>query len=575
MHLRRTLARTTCAALAGLLLWGCDEKAATAPAIPTPVATITASEAPSRTPPAFTPTATAAVSPTAIGTAVGDALLVRTDAGPVRGVGGPGVHRFLGIPYAAPPVGERRWRPPAPPEPWTEVRDASKPSAFCPQVLPFANAFAGSEDCLVVNVVTPDPPPAAPAPVMVWIHGGAFDSNDGRQITGSTEGDVIAADSGAIVVTLNYRLGQLGFLAHPALSAEDRGHPGSGNFGIEDQIAALRWVKRNIAAFGGDPNNVTVFGESAGGWSVCILLASPAAKGLFQRAIVESGLCLRPLSDLAEAEAQGQRFAERLGCGDATDVLACMRAAPADQVIATLPPNPNVVFGAGEHGSWFPVVDGEVIPQPLEDLFRAGELNRVPLLIGSNRDEGTLFVAQAFDELGNPLAADQYREALAHFVPDGAIDAVTARYPLDAYPVPGAALAAAFGDGFLACPTIDTAELLAPYAPTYLYQFNYPDAQFPIPFPSSFDLGAFHSAEVQFVFGIPARDPFTPEQTELSHQMVGYWTRFAASGDPNGGGAPSWPRLSEDGRYLVLDRVLSTATNAKESACAFWRGVSE
>ena len=536
----------------------------------TPTATFAASPTPTLTvPPTPTATVTATATPS-------DPLLVLTDKGPVRGVAGPGVRRFLGIPYAAPPVGERRWRSPVPPEAWTEVRDATEPAAFCPQVIPFLNVSAGSEDCLVVNVVTPDPPPPTPAPVMVWIHGGAFNTNDGRQLIGSTEGGVIAGSSGAVVVTLNYRLGQLGFLAHPALSAEDPGHPGSGNFGIEDQIAALQWVQRNIAAFGGDPNNVTIFGESAGGWSVCILLASPAASGLFQRAIVESGLCVQPLSDLTEAERQGQRFAELLGCGDAPDVLACMRAAPADQVIATLPSDPNVVFSKGEYGSWFPVVDGNVIPQPLEDLFRAGEFNRVPVLIGSNRDEGTLFVAQAFDEQGAPLAADQYRDALAYFVPDpAAADAVAARYPLEAYPVPGAALAAAFGDGFLACPTIDTASLLAPYVPTYLYQFDYPDAEFPVAFESSFDLGAFHSAEIQFVFGVPARDPFTPEQSDLSRQMIGYWTRFAAGGDPNGGGAPSWPRLDQDGRYLTFDRDVGTAAGAKREKCAFWRDVNE
>jgi para-nitrobenzyl esterase len=605
-RVRWAMAQATCFAMAAMLSYGCGGGGSNAAATPTvtavtptvsstaiATATATASAptstgAPTSTLAPDTPTATPTASPTPTPTVPpaptatvtltatpSDPLLVLTDKGPVRGVAGPGVRRFLGIPYAAPPVGELRWRSPVPPEPWTDVRDATRPPIFCPQVVPVVNVFGGSEDCLYVNVVTPDPPPPTPAPVMVWIHGGAFSVNDGRQIIGSTEGGVIAGTSGAVVVTLNYRLGQLGFLAHPALSAEDPGHPGSGNFGIEDQIAALQWVQRNIAAFGGDPNDVTIFGESAGGWSVCILLASPAAHGLFQRAIVESGLCVQPLYDLTEAESQGQRFADLLGCSAASDVLGCMRAAPADQVIATLPPDPDVVFGDGEFGQWFPVVDGNVIPQPLEDLFRAGEFNRVPVLIGSNRDEGALFVAQAFDEKDGPLAADQYRAALAHFLADpAAVDAVAARYPLDAYPVPGAALAAAFGDGFLACPTIDTASLLAPYVPTYFYQFNFPDAEFPVPVTSSFAPGAFHSAEIQFVFGVPARDPFTPDEVELSGAMMGYWTRFAASGDPNGGGAPSWPRLDQDGRYLALDREVSAAANAKHDECAFWRGLN-
>ena len=597
----RAAARAACLAVTGLLLHGCGDgggghatatatrvvatatfgatAVSTASATPdattaatlaaatrTSTATIEASRtATSGVEPSVTPTVTATATPS-------DPLLVVTDRGPVRGVAGPGVRRFLGIPYAAPPVGERRWRSPEPRDPWTEMRDASQPSAFCPQIVPVLDAFAGMEDCLAVNVVTPDPPPPTPAPVMVWIHGGAFTINDGRQIIGSTEGGVIAGTAGAVVVTFNYRLGPLGFLAHPALSAEDPEHPGSGNFGIEDQIAALQWVRRNIAEFGGDPENVTIFGESAGGWSACILLASPAANGLFERAIVESGLCLDPLFDLARAEQQGQRFSELLGCGAAADVLACMRAAPPEQVIAALPPDPRIFFGDGEYGQWFPVVDGNIILRPIGDSFRAGSFTRVPVLIGSNRDEGTLFIAQAFDELNRPLAPGEYHDALAHFVsPDAAVDAVEERYPLDSYPVPGAALAAALGDGYFACPSIDTATLLAPHVPTYLYQFNYPDSEFPIPTPASFPLGAFHSSEIQFVFGFPARDPFTPEQSELSRQMMGYWTRFSASGEPNAGGAPDWPVLDADGRYLAFDRDLAVGAHAKSDECSFWR----
>ena len=577
-------------AIAGSLLCACGDGGRLVPPGPTSVvATVTlspttagppATATPTRTPTGIStatteasPTSTPEAAPSATAPATpSDPLLVMTDKGPVRGVAGPGVRRFLGIPYAAAPAGERRWRPPAPRDAWTEVRDATQPSAFCPQIVPVLDIYAGMEDCLAVNVVTPDPPPPTPAPVMVWIHGGAFTINDGRQIIGSTEGGVIAGTAGAVVVSFNYRLGPLGFLAHPALSAEDPEHPGSGAFGIEDQIAALGWVRRNIAAFGGDPENVTIFGESAGGWSACILLASPAANGLFERAIVESGLCLDPLLDLSEAEEQGQRFAELLGCGGASDALACMRAAPPEQVIGALPPDPRIFFGDGEYGNWFPVVDGNVIPRPLEDSLRDGSFTRVPVLIGSNRDEGTLFIAQAFDEADGPLAAGQYGDALAHFIGgSSAVEAVRARYPLESYPVPGAALAAALGDGYFACPSIDTATLLAPYVPTYLYQFNYPDSEFPIPTPSSFALGAFHSSEIQFVFGLPNRDPFTPEQSELARAMMGYWTRFAANGDPNGGGAPSWPLLDENARYLALDRAIAVGANAKRDECAFWR----
>jgi para-nitrobenzyl esterase len=549
--------------------------------LPSPTRTATVTLAPSPTPTSFaSATPTVIPSPTATGTPA-DPLLVVTDTGPVRGIAADGVRRFLGIPYAAPPVGALRWRAPQPVAPWTDVRDATQPGNGCVQKIPIVNLAIGSEDCLFVNVVAPNPPPTGTgigasklAPVMVWIHGGGFTTGDGRQYTGSTEGGVIAGTAAAVVVSLNYRLGQFGFLAHRALSSEDAAHPGSGDYGLEDQIAALRWVQRNIAAFGGDPHNVTIFGESAGGWSVCIHLVSPEATGLFQHAIVESGLCVQPLNELGAAEQQGERFADALGCSGAPDVLACMRAKSADDVRAALPPDPNFAFTPGVWGNYFPVVDGRILPQQVAALLAQGSVQRVPLLIGSNGDEGTLFVALSHDNLGMPLMPDQYRDRLLHLVNGNAAaaDAIEARYPLANYPTPGAALAAAFGDGFLACPTIASAELAAPLMPTYLYQFTYPDAGFSLPLPVA--LGAFHSAEVQFVFGVPASRPFTADEEELSHQMLRYWTRFAASGDPNGGSAASWPLLDDGGRYLRLDRTIEPGAHAKQDACDFWRGLN-
>jgi para-nitrobenzyl esterase len=383
-------------------------------------------------------------------------------------------------------------------------------------------------------------------------------------------GGALARTSGAVLVSVNYRLGQLGFLAHPALSAEDATHPASGNYGIEDQIAALRWVRDNIAAFGGDPDKVTIFGESAGGWSVCILLASPMASGLFHRAIVESGICIQHLADLTAAEHQGERFAADLGCAGAADVLACMRARPGLAVVEALPPDPDFAFTAGEWGRWFPVVDGLVLPAAVEQRLTSGDFNHVPVLIGSNADEGTMFVR--LSQAGRPLQPGQYRDRLEYLLGAGpAADAVAAYYPLAAYADPGAALSAVFGDGFIACPNIDTAVLLAPQVPTYHYQFTYPDADFIIP--TEFDLGAFHAADVQFVFGIPAQGMFTDMEQELSSQIIGYWSRFAASGDPNGGGAPAWPRLDAAGRYLELDLTLSERRDAKGAECDFWRGL--
>jgi para-nitrobenzyl esterase len=500
------------------------------------------------------------------------ALHVQTANGIVHGSTTDGVRTFFGIPYAAPPVGNLRWRPPAPAAPWTGVRDGTKSGSVCPQTLPILGA-SGNEDCLFLNVFTPDPPPTTPAPVMVWIHGGAFTIGDARQIIGGTDGDVITRNAGTVVVSLNYRLGQLGFLAHRALVAEDPAHPTSGNYGFEDQLAALAWVRDNVAAFGGDPTNVTIFGESAGGWSVCTHLASPRSAGLFHRAIVESGLCIVPYPTLPAAETQGDRFAELLGCAGAADVAACMRGKSVAEVRAVLPPDPNFVFSPGEWGRWQPTFDGVDIPQQVQAALSSGSFNHVPVLIGSNRDEGTLFIAQARDDLGMPVTAGEYPTLLADFLPAAAVAPVMGFYPLASYSSPSFALSAAFGEGFLACPTIATAHLLAGQTPTYLYQFEYPDAQFPLP--SAIPLGATHSAEIQYVFGKRAgpATPFAPAEQTISAAMMGYWTRFAAIGDPNAGNAVAWPVLDAGNRHLVIDATISEGTAAKQAACDFWAGL--
>jgi para-nitrobenzyl esterase len=539
----------------------------------TPTATGTATLVPSTETPTATATSTSTDTPEPIPTATPDSLLVTTDLGTVRGKLVGGVRSFLGIPYAAPPVGELRWHAPAPHPGWTGVRNATSAGTVCTQTIPVVNIPTGGENCLFINVHTPDPPPQAPAPVMVWIHGGGFTTGDGLQYGGGTDGSVIVRKSGVVVVSLNYRLGQFGFLAHAALSTEDPEHPGSGNYGLEDQIAALQWVQRNIAAFGGDPNNVTIFGESAGGWSVCAHLASPRSAGLFHRAIVQSGICIMPQSSLAGAEAQGAAFASRLGCDGAEDVLACMRAKSANDVRAVLPPDPSFAFSEGEFGSWFPVVDGNIFTEQMADSFAAGNFNQVPVMVGSNRDEGTLFVMMSHDSSSGPLTAEDYLDRLRYLLynNDELVSTVEAHYPLDSYPSPFEALSAAFGDGFLACPTIDTGHLLAAHAPTYLYQFEFPDAAFALS--TTEELGAFHSAEVQYVFGIPTKPPFTSDEVALSEQLMGYWTRFARTGDPNGGDAVVWPPLDQADQHVVLDRTIAVGSHAKSEACAFWHGL--
>lgn len=366
-------------------------------------------------------------------------------------------------------------------------------------------------------------------------------------------------------------------MAHPAFTAEDPSHPWSGNYGFEDQIAALTWVRDNITAFGGDANNVTIFGESAGGWSVCAHLASPFSKGLFHKAIVQSGLCTIPMPTLAAAEAQGQTLAENAGCSGAADPLACLRGKTANEIIDALPPDPHFAFTAGTWGSYQPTFDGHVLPRQMADAFATGEgLNRVPVLIGSNHDEGTLFTALAHDNVGAPLTAEQYPDRLAYFLPDpDNVVAAEAHYPLGNYIAPGAALADAFGDGFLACPTIKAGQLLAATLgstpPVYLYQFEFPDAPFQVPLLSSFPLGAFHSGEIQYIFGVPgAGGTFTADEATLSQTMMGYWTRFAATGNPNGNGLPTWPVLNATDQFMGIDVTSAVGTGAQHDDCAFW-----
>jgi para-nitrobenzyl esterase len=501
----------------------------------------------------------------------GEPLVVATESGPVRGIAAAGARRFLGIPYAAAPVGALRWRAPQPAPPWDGVRDASTLGTACPQTIPVVDAVVGDdEDCLTVNVVTPDPAPRR-APVMVWLHGGGFIARDslfGRV----TLGDRLAAEEGVVVVSLHYRLGQLGFLAHRALSAEDPAHPSSGNYGIEDQAAALAWVRRNIAAFGGDPDNVTLFGQSAGGWSTCVHLAAASSRGLFARAIVQSGVCTVPLPDLAAAQEQGERFAAAVGCGDAADVAACLRALPPGVLLRGLPADPSIFLLEGDHGLWRPVVDGFVLDQQVADALRDGGGSDGAVLFGANADEGSFFVLAAHEYRGVPLSAGIYPERLRVVFGAERAAAGAARYPLDAFASPADALAGAVGDGLLACPTFEGARLLAATRDTWVYRLETRAVPYGLGAPLLLDPGAFHSAELPLVFGVPDGAPFTPPLEQLSAELRHAWASFARTGDPDPDGTLGWPRFRPfDERYLALDTPSHAAAGPLAVTCAFWR----
>jgi len=508
--------------------------------------------------------------------AAGDATAdeVRTKAGVVEGTAEPdgAVRVFRGIPFAAPPVGDLRWREPQPVAPWPGARKAVDFGPRCRQGRIFDDMVfrdEPSEDCLYLNVWTPARSAAEKLPVMVWIHGGGFQAgsaSEPRQDGGRL------ARKGVVVVGLNYRLGVFGFLAHPALTKES-GRGASGNYGLMDQVAALGWVRDNIAAFGGDPGNVTIFGESAGSFAVSALVASPLARGLFHRAIGESGAylgrhALEPMT-LAASEKGGARLAASIGASS----LADLRAKPADEVLGA----------ALKFQPWFaPTVDGYVLPRDPRDIYAAGEQARVPLLAGSNADE-----VRAGVILGKkrPTAKSFVDETRSKY--GAAADALLKVYPAGSDEEALESAGSLAGDLFLAYATWKWTDVhgRTAGAPVYRYSFDRkipvaPGTKIEGKPATAADIGARHAGEIEYVFGALDSEPKVPWEAadrQLSDLMMAYWSNFARAGDPNGPGLPKWPRYDgEDGfpvmhldvasaarpdvlrkRYETLDAVLS------------------
>ena len=506
--------------------------------------------------------------------AASDPSLVRTVNGVVKGIVNSNNRQFLGIPYAAPPVGNLRWQAPQPPASWSGIRDATHFSNICIQVgSPLTGVtqkgVVGSEDCLYLNVYTPYPVRGL-LPVMVWIHGGGFVGGAASLYDPS----IIAERGKTIVVTINYRLGVFGYLALPGLSAENASGT-SGNYGLQDQQAALQWVRANIAQFGGNPFRVSIFGESAGGASVCDQIASPYAAGLFQRAITESGPCAARAQTLATSKANGTAFANSLGCS--TGTVACMRALPASTLVAVATLNPNRL-----PLSFSPNVDGVILPHAVPDALASGKYNHVPVLEGTNLNEDTIFVLAQISATGTPipLTAAQYGAILQAMF--GAASAqVLAHYPVTSSVSPDQALADAVTDSRFACPAHMADMLFAGGMRTYAYEFSDPNPfeLIPLPLtPPDFALGDAHATELTYVFqGLlgGATIPLTPAQLGLSNQVIDYWTTFAATGQPNGSTTPFWPRYQA---RSDLFQSLTSAGNgphpisdfSSEHQCSFW-----
>jgi para-nitrobenzyl esterase len=470
-----------------------------------------------------------------------------------------GSRRWRGIPYAAPPIGERRWRPPAPPVPWTGVRQATAFGSACSQLPAISGTPSEEEDCLYLNVWSPDPAPTAPLPVMLWFHGGANQSGSaGDPVPFGVGGDFYSGRTlverhNVVVVTINYRLGVFGFFAHPALEGEDSAYPYAGNQGLLDQRAALEWVRKNIGPFGGDPDNVTIFGESAGSFDTCFQVVSPGSRGLFHRAISESGGCTTRQRTLAEAETQAEQLSATVGCDTADDTLGCLRQV----AVAELLEKAGADFG--------PIIDGGFLPDQPRALFAAGDFAKVPYILGSNSDEGTLF------SIGEtPVTTEEeYLAALEERY--GALaDQVAAVYPVANFASPQDALVRVFGDSALVCPTYDTARRAAAGgSAVWLYNFARP-VQGPL---ASLHLGATHGAEISYVFG-SADYSDSPDDEALVNTIEGYWTRHARDGDPNGEGATDWPRYDDaSDQRLNLDVQPSVLTGFRRPECEFWWGV--
>ncbi|MGC4061766.1 MAG: carboxylesterase/lipase family protein [Aquabacterium sp.] len=496
-----------------------------------------------------------------------DGPLVVTDAGAVQGLSTPTGSSYLGIPYAAPPLGPLRWKAPAPAQAWRGVRPATTAGQACKQdgTLPPAGVSGSGEDCLYLNVHVPaQAGNSGPLPVMVWIHGGQFLTGAGAQY----DGGELARAANVIVVTLNYRLGIFGLLALDALSAEQP----AGNYALQDQQAALRWVKRNIGAFGGDAGKVTIFGQSAGSAGVCQQLVSPGAAGLFHRAIAQSGPCTAATGTREHALATGNAFARTLGCAAGPAQLACLRSKSADEVLAAAPTlNFEDLRSLTAITPW---VDGVVLPGQPKDLIQQGRFNRVPVMIGNARDEGRLIIGLAYDvRRGSPLTEAEYQNMVTGLAGNATMASlVTSDYSSKRLGSPGLAASALITDSVYACGSQWTARALSGHAPTYVYEFQEPGPR--LVADPYMDWGAYHEAELAYLFrsAMPTTPPIpalmevaTASQSALAAQMAQYWGRFAATGNPNGTASPSspgyWPAFSSLWQVTQLLKASGVVTD--------------
>jgi para-nitrobenzyl esterase len=491
--------------------------------------------------------------------------VVTTPAGDLRGIEGRGVRAFLGVPFAAPPVGDLRWRAPRPAAAWSGVRDASRIGRDCTQALGRrailgggGGIVVGGEDCLYLNIYAPAGEPTRLRPVMVYLHGGAFTIGAGANYDPS----LLAVEQDRVLVTLNFRLGALGWLAHPGFAADKDGV--GGNWGLMDQQAALRWVHDNIAAFGGDPGDVTLFGESSGAWTACYLMSAPSSEGLWSRVILQSGPCLEPSSlNSVEVSAEaGPAFAHLLGC-DAPDAVACLRATSNRRIARTR----STRGGLNGPGSWGPVYGDALVPVSPATAFATGDFVRTPVIVGTNADEGRLFAVEVkdmarYDDETRWMYGEEGARVLSHYPvgPDG----------------PGLTMARSFTDQRFACPSDALRRVLARHVPTYGYEFVDPHPPIIVPrFLLPYDMGAYHASELTYVFGrswaFADAGRFTSEQAALARRMRDAWAGFGHDARFEA----AWPRVGASG---ALVKIFDPAGDRPDDSffarhqCAMWDG---
>jgi para-nitrobenzyl esterase len=474
------------------------------------------------------------------------APVIQIDTGTLRGVGTPDHRAFLGIPFGKPPVGALRWQPPVPASAWSGERDATRMAVPCAQPRSYFEwrIEASQEDCLYLNVYTPPgATPDAKLPVLVWLHGGA-------NVIGSASGypaGTLARTGDVVVVTVNYRLGVFGFLALPAMVQAHRAL----NFGIQDQQLALRWVQRNIAAFGGDAQRVTVAGQSAGAGDVLAHLVSPSSEGLFHQAIVQSGSYAKGALGknllLEQAFVTGRDVAKAAGCTDASDELACLRAKSTAEVLAASPYDESFLH---PKGIWGVIMDGELVPKQVYEQLAAGEFKRMPILTGFTRHEFRLLVALAYDAVdGKPPTEEDRKTALNFLTGSSAGNALNIFYPSWLYGSPFNAMGSLLGDFIAVCPAHHQAKILSKYVPTFAYRFDDPNAPSVLRDPA-LKMGAYHAAELQYLFDQPSSVRLDEKQKALALQMKKYWANFIHTGDPRqnkqgvDSSVPAWPRFN-------------------------------